>query len=205
MPFNVGDLCQVAIEFKGPLDGALNVRTYRVDAVAGTGTDPQTAAIGMFTALGPDYVALMPASASYYRVRFQKFLPVPRERAGFSNQAPLVGTSAGDLLPKQACGLLLMTTGLAGPRYTSRVYVPFPSEFYNDADGVPTALWDTNIAALGATLAAPQTLGAGGNTITISPVVFHRDTATATAITSYALTTKWATQKRRNNNRFSFF
>lgn len=204
MAFQVGDIVEVKIECEGPLDGALNVRHYRVDSNVGPGADPSAAAIGFFTAFSGVYRPLMSTQTTFRQVSCQQILPLPRKRIGYANQTPLAGTGGVELLPKQVCGLLYLITPLSGNAETGRVFVPYPGETENGPNGAPTNAYDVDLAALGLVMSTSINVGAGGANSNLTPVVFHRASLTATAISGYQIGSRWGTQRRRQNNKFQF-
>jgi len=205
MALAVGDLIQVSIECQGPLDGSLNIRHYRVDSVAGAGPTPAEAALGFFDALRVAYAPLMATTTTFRQVAVQQILPLPRKRIGYANQVPVTGTGGAQLLPKQVCGMVLLETPLSGNANTGKVFVPYPSEDDNDATGVPNAAYDLLLVDLGILMSGQLTVGPATGNATCTPVVFHRESLTASAITGYSIGSKWHTQRRRQNNRFKFF
>lgn len=205
MAFQVGDLVQVTTEFKGPLDGALVVRNYRVSANTGAGADAQSAAASFWTAFTAVFAPLMSAQASIVQLKVQVILPIPRKRAGYANQVAVPGDEASDLLPKQVCGMLYLLTPLSGQKNMSKVFVPYPYEAANDATGAPTGGYQLDLAALGVVLANDINVGVATAQSTLTPVVYHRAAGTGDAIAGqFATANKWHTQRRRADNRFSF-
>jgi len=100
--------------------------------------------------------------------------------------------------------MLYLFTPLSGQKNMSKVFVPYPYEAANDANGAPTAAYQLDLGALGTVLANDITVGAG-DTSTLTPIVYHRALALGDAIGgAFASDNKWHTQRRRADNRFSF-
>jgi hypothetical protein len=193
----LADIIRVRIASYTPSQVGINTAHFVVVMKAGVGATTQQVAETLDVALEARYKAVLSVGARYRGVSVQRVHPggVTVPSATSDNDGP--GAVAGDMLATQVSGIVSSRTDLAGPRYRGRVYIPFPGETDNQATGVPSAAYVTAIEDLAEELFTPFTAGAGGNTVTLDPVVFHRDTNSGTAITSFIARTVWATQRRR--------
>jgi len=177
----------------------VNVCHFQVTTVVGTGqTDAQVA--GAFdTALAARYKAVLSVAARYRGVSIQRILPLPPTYPQIVTTSDGVGTVAGDMMSTQTSGIVSAKTEFAGPKYRGRAYIPFPGEASNDANGLPIAGYVTDLEDIGDELYTPVVIGGGGNTVTLTPCIYHRATATVTKIDGYTARAKWATQRRRGS------
>jgi hypothetical protein len=119
-----------------------------------------------------------------------KWLPV-------TTIADEVGGTVGVPLPTQVRPILSWYTAMAGPSGRGRNYMPTPASAQQDAAGEPNATLLGGIGAYAGVVGA----GFGTSGSLWKPVVLHRSptapiTLSTTAITSYAASTKWATQRK---------
>jgi hypothetical protein len=145
----------------------------------------------------------MSVAASFDYVAVQHILPEPAGDTSFSSIAPVNGSNVSDLLPRQTCGIITLRTGIAGVKFRGRVYAPFPPESANDSSGQPNAGYLTNLDALATLFDDVLTITVGADSLGLTPVVYHRSDDTTTPITVAVSRPRWATQRRRNNNRFA--
>lgn len=199
MPYTVGvgDVLRLRIVTYTSSQIGVNTAHFKVTAIAGTATTDAAIAAAFDTALAPRYAAVLSVGARYRGTSIQKIFPLPPKvpQAAVSNDQP--GTVAGDMMAGQVAGLIWAKTTNAGPTERGRMYLPFVGETSNAATGVPVAGYVTDISDIADEVYSPVTIGAGGNTATLDPVIWHRGTLTATGIDSFGARTVWATQRRR--------
>lgn len=109
-----------------------------------------------------------------------------------------VCTATGDGLPRQTQGLLRWSTSsvVDGRRLRGRMFIPCPPESLNDASGVPSSSYVTNITAAGGTI---FTAGATAS----SAVIWHRpkpgSAGTSALITGASCATTWSVLRSRRS------
>jgi len=201
MALAVGDVVEGKIYCAAPGDIGINVRHYKVTNVTGV-VRPQDIVDLYFGYFDTAYANVMPTNCEVNSASLQKIFPLPKEDAAASTVAATPGTIADDLLPRQTCGIITLRTGLAGRKFRGRVYIPFPPENANDGAGQPTPAYLTLLDAIATLHDDIITFAVGLTTISLVPVVFHRLTGTYDQIFTAVTRPRWATQRRRNNNRF---
>lgn len=178
----------------------LNVHYFQVTAIAGTGSDYGTCATTFDALFGPALRSCLPTVGSYVATHVQRVYPLP---VLVFNEATInagAGSSAGTPLPTQCCGIITIKTNQAGRAFRGRRYIPFPTSSFDTGNGVPTAAYVTFLNVIGNGLSLPTTVGGGGNTVTCTPVLYHRKTpATPTVVTAAYGVAKFATQRRRGS------
>lgn len=144
------------------------------------------------------YKAVMPSIVEWRGAGLRRVKPAPPSPEFFNitHAGPADLTSA--LLPTQTCGLITLLTQFSGRKFRGRKYVPFPSEEHNDADGVPTGPYLTALQGLANLFTTPLNVAAGGGSIDLSPVIYHRTAQTTDTIIGSVPKTVWATQRRRD-------
>jgi len=194
----VGDIWEVRIYCAANAQVALNVYHFLETATAGAGGSEADAASAFDTLAAPVYKPAMAGAAEYSGTQAQRIKPT-RTVARTSNIAGGSGTGAGDLLPLEVSGIISTVTAKTGRGFRGRIYVPFPYADANNAAGEPTAAYAVVLGAIAAAFLATHTIGAGGNTSTIVPVIYHRKTATTDPVTGFLAKVKWAGQHRRGD------
>jgi len=194
----VADIVQVRIYCTMGNQTAVNVRHYAVTAKAGVGATPLEFAAQISAAVAGPYKGLMSSLADFHGVDAQVVWPIPGLAEGtIANAGP--GTITGDPLPFQTCGLIALRTATPTRHGRGRVYIPFPAETDNSNTGVPSAGYVTALDLIGTQLFLPRTPGTGGNTNTLTPVIYNRVAHTALGVTQWISRLYWATQRRRGN------
>lgn len=199
MPMAVGDLMEVKFYCLQAEQVGINVRHYAVTAMAGAGLTELQLAIGFATLLAPKYKQLIAEGARFEGVGVRKIRPLPVSMEAFSANGSGPGTVTGDTLPRQVTGLLSLRTNEAGPRRRGRVYVPFPGEFHNAANAIPSAAYTNLLSELGDALKANASITSGANTADLRPVIWSRVGGTSADLTVVLARQKWATQRRRGS------
>lgn len=195
----LGDIIRVRAASYTANQQGINVVHFRVSSVNGSSQTDLQVATALDTAMEGRYKAALSAQARYRGISVQKIRPLPVTFPQIVTANDGVGLVAGDLMSTQTSGIISSQTNLAGPGFRGRAYIPFPGEASNDVDGTPTAAYVSLIDDLGEMLYEAHPVGAGPNDIVITPVLFHRATATFTDITGFVARDKWATQRRRGS------
>lgn len=200
----VNDILEVKFWYTCGNDRALNVRHYHVQAADPGALDvsSQTLANQLQTTFSADLVAAMSIDASFDSVSVQRLSPLPKSALTMSTGIAVLGTLTLAVLPRQVAGLISLYTALAGPKHRGRFYMPYPDEFVNTTNGVPTAGYITLLDAIRTRLVAGQVVATAGGNWFLDPIIVHRDATPSTPITSGVSRTRWATQRRRQNARF---
>jgi len=119
----------------------------------------------------------------------------PEEHTNATFSFPI--ESAGILPPQIAC-LFNLGTGTKGLHTRGRVFTPFvPIEGFDPATGQKTVAFEATAQATADTLKAVVNVFVFTGTCTMIPVIWHRQTQTATRIVSATSNPGWATQRRR--------
>lgn len=194
----VGDIIQARFYCRLGIQGAVNVRHYRVTTKSGSGaTVPQIAVALAAMGFPAAYQAQLVADAEYRGLDITLIRPtlgVPHQDA--SGQG--AGLNAGDVLPPQTSGLIKLLTAQGGRGNRGRVYIPFPCEIDNTASAQPGTDYINGLVLLGNLFSTALTaVGAAGNLNDLVPVLFHRKTLTTTPVTGSVARNLWATQRRR--------
>lgn len=198
MAFSVGDVVKVGLAswWSGQL--GLNIRFYRVTAVTGADVTSQIVADDMEAIFRPLYAALMHNQAEWLGIAVRNISPNPLEAAAVSSALPEGGTAGADPLPSQTCGLIKLTTALAGRAKRGRAYAPFPATADSDADNSPLAGYLVKLQNLADALIATQAFAAGADAMTMKPLIFSIPNALQQQlVTGAVIRDAWATQRRR--------
>jgi len=177
----------------------VNVLHYRTSAVVNNPTTAHFASLlgGTMPAL---YKSLLNDEAVYVGLTVQRIFPGPTAIADVDVTGGGNGNAGATPIPRQCSGLVTKRTALAGQRYRGRVYLPFPSEDDNDGTvALPTAGYVTRANTWSASALAPWAVSSGGNTCTMTPVLWHNDTQTYDDVAGYRVREFWASQLRRGS------
>lgn len=180
---------------------AVNTLHYRVGATLGASVSDSRAVEDFDTMTTLAYKNLLSQDATLRGYSIQRISPLPKTLPVIRVNSAGPGLVASTVLPKQSTAVLAARTQFAGKNQRSRIFIPFPGEGDNDANGVPSANYVTRLNALGAIVYAPWTavLNAGVDEAEMVPVVYHRASGTYDFITSWIGRSKWATQERRGD------
>lgn len=200
----VNDLVLVKAWTVASEQAAVNRVWYQAVSQAGNGGSDADLANVLDPILGPLYKAAIYNTANYRGIQVQIY----RNGQPFAwvSQAGAagVGTNGAIALPRQASGIFSVTTTLAGPAFRGRMYIPFPSTSADVGGGTPTGTYLTQVQAIGTAWLAQRTVGSGGNTTVLNPVIVHKVAAGQPAIVPSFWTNaigiaKFATQRRRGS------
>ena len=199
MALAANDVIEAKIFLTTTGEVAINALHYRVNAVVGASLTEQQVVDLLFTRFSTGYPPLVSSAAFYAGMTVQKIRPLPVGAAQFSSAAPVAGTVAGDLMPRQVSGIITKRSVLAGRANRGRMYVAYPSESDNGTGGAPSAGYITRLATLAGQAFVNFTLTSGANSVDLVPVVYHRILGTSNDVTTSLSRNYWATQRRRNN------
>jgi hypothetical protein len=179
-------------------------RHYKISNESGTGPTQLQIATSIDNSVATLLKTLMSNQATYKGSMTSRVWTRPRTIATTVTTNTGVGGSPTDPLPRQVRGLITLRGFFANKTNRGRVYVPFPSEAFNDTDGTPTAGYVGNLDVLGTSLITTIVgSGVSPNQADLQPVLM-KATYVNHDITSVVLTPlgsrlsrdKWATQRR---------
>jgi len=193
----VGDILKMrTVCWRTGIHLGINVYHWVVLSETGAGVTMKEYATAFDTLIKTDIRACLSVNANYRGVGFQKIAPGAVGAEANSVAGAGAGTETGDVLQTQS-GMFKKLTNFAGRKYRGRTYIPFPSESFNDSAGNPTSAYTTLLAVLAADIDILQTIVGAGGTATIFQVIWHRATASYTALTAMNVQLLWGTQRRR--------
>jgi hypothetical protein len=199
----VGDFLQIRVNCQAASQLSQNVLHYRVASTGGGGHTLQQLADGFRAQIDNQYRAWMPATATFNGCTVQNLSP-PRTNPFQSVAAAAAGTSAGDLAPRQASGLISTRTALGGRANHGRIYVGFLSSTFVDADGELDAGGLAVLVGVAGALGPTVTITTGPLSDQLQLVVRHPDagappTPQGTDIVAIQAQLLIATQRRRGD------
>lgn len=196
----LGDVLVVTSACANTNQVAFNTTFYHCTAIAAASQTDQAMVNYIDGIVAPLYKPCLGSNASFYGTRMARYAPGPTTLPVISNANTGIGTAATTCQAAQVSGIIKATCNFAGARFRARQFVPFPYLAATDpVNNVPTALYKTQIAGLGAQIYTPYTLITGLNSCTLSPVILHRDTGLTDLIVASSASSKWGTQVRRGN------
>lgn len=199
MAIEVNGKYQVRIFCRRGDQTAINVLNYLCTAVTGTPTDQQMAD-KMSTRVAAAIKPVLSGNAEYYGIDWRQWIGNTLGNPVTSKLNAGIGTNAGDCLPRLVCGLLAWQTAQPGRKGRGRMYVPFPGESANSANGIPDPTYVGPLLTLGTTLAGPAVLTQDVNTIgTFSLTVRNRALQIFNPVAVVSARGKWAMQRRRGD------
>lgn len=178
---------------------AVNTVRLRCNVHSGTGATDQQLANAFDASINAEYKAVISGQAAYRGISAQRIFPTPRTAAAIAIGSAGVGGVSGDLLPSQVSGIISLKTEFAGPKYRGRIYIPFPGEPSNSLAARPESAYVGALQTLADAIFTPFSIGSGGNTSDLVPVIFHRVSNTTTEVAQAIASTLWATQRRRGD------
>lgn len=201
---NAGDIIQMRMVTTSQKQFAFNIRHFQVASLSAGGAQTLQGLLeAVDEVVAPRLRNLVSPEALYEGMGMRRLLsfigPATLEVHTVARQG--VGTSVGDVLPRQACGIATLYTIRPGRRYRGRIYLPFPGEGDNSADGTPTSAYLARVRDLMDVLAGTVVFvlpGAIGN-VTLKPSILHRSAGTVDDVTHYQERDRWATQRRRGD------
>jgi len=192
-----GDIIKTIVYCQLQGQVSMNSFYHRVGpTLAAQYTDQQFASV-FFALIQAPYLALLNQNATLRGLTCQVINPTLYDVVTHSN--PGAGLVAGDAMPPGTSLSVERRTGVGGRKNRGRFYIPFPSEFHNDANGHPNAAY----LALAATLATAtiQTIGltGGANEVGVAPVQWPSDVGVGRLITSMKTATEWTMNNSRSH------
>lgn len=178
---------------------SINVTHYRISGVDGGGTaavDGESLASNFSSAMNAAYKALLPDSALFVGTSVKRIDPTASVEVGSADDSDY-GSDTGDPLPTQVCGFIHLASSATSRSGRGRVYVPFPTETWNNAFGAPTAAYFTLVQALATAMLDKAAWAGTGGSGTCQLVVWSRLFEGASTVTEALARSRWATQRRR--------
>jgi hypothetical protein len=185
----------------GTVQLGLNVRHYRVRGVPAGSTVTLGDCVSRINTLHSTlYRAILAPGAVFIGLGLRRIRPAPPTQDAVEKVSTGPGTlPAGDLLAKQTSGVISLKTGFAGRAFRGRMFLPFPSEAINTANGAPDVVYKTAVDVLAVQVKATVVVTSGTFTINLVPVIYHRGTHTVTDVTDALTSPLWGTQRRRGD------
>lgn len=177
----------------------INVRHWKVSDNPGNVTLEELLELWE-TDLVPFYAGYLSTATIVDALKAQIIDPAPSMEV--TRLLGTAGLATATTMPRQACGVVTLLTGLGGRKNRGRFYVPFPTEEMNEANGSPNAAAGTVMADLGTFYTSHYGINIDGTrTAGLDPVLVHRGPApdAPTPLTSFIVRDKWGTQKRRGD------
>lgn len=197
MPFAVNDIIQVRIVTHYDTQTAYIVRHYVVASVAGNLAE-STFLEEVEDTFKEPLLDCLAFAAQYQGVDMKKVAPGGAGNLFTRTAGAANGDEENNLLPPQCQGLIqLQSVSVATVLARGRVYVPFPTHSFCGPTGHPTAGYITKLQAFADTFEASIGVIAGGDALTITPVIYHRAAGTWHGITNATASNEFATQRRR--------
>jgi hypothetical protein len=193
-----GDVYRVVVGTFTRQQLGLNVLHYEVAAVAGAVSD-QDMTNSLDVTGSVLYQAMLGAASTYWGIKSTRVFPLPSPIPVVTSANNGIGVASGDTMSLQTCGIITKLTNLLGRANRGRMYIPFPTEVYNDGNALVTAAYQTLATALANWFLAPQTFIYGIASVTIIPVLWHYATHVWVPITGYRVRGIWGSQHRRSD------
>lgn len=196
---NVGTVClaKVVCYDSTNLQVGINTLWYAVTAITGVPaiTDAQLAGY-LDGNVSAAYKAWINNNCSYRGVSVQIMAPVEFIAVN-SIVGQGVGVGGATSLPNQVSGLLKFVTNKAGRAFRGRIYPPFPSTAWANANGELNAAGLAALGVIDIAIPAAHTIVSGANSATFQLVIWHRKTRTFDNVTATPPVGEFATQRRR--------
>lgn len=200
----VGDLIVVKAWATDGEQAAVNRVWYSANVNVGTGGTDQQFADSIEAALAPVYKPALPTVGTWNGVQVQIY----RNNVPFAVVKSTVNAGAGTggalPMPRQVSGIIGLLTAQAGRKYRGRLYIPFPTTADDIGSGLPIAAYIAKLGLIAAQWIGSRSIGVGGNTTAVSPVIRHvppdvGPPLNPTPITGSTTPQKFATQRKRGS------
>lgn len=175
----------------------MNILHYICTSITGAGATQAKARDDMDGTLSAVLKPCLNANALYFGLSWQLIFPAPRLQTITTVANQGAGTGGSNTLPTQVAGLISKLTGMSGPGYHGRSYIPFPGTGDDDDPAVPSDAYFTALTALAAQMAAPITVGSTGAQAVMTPGLYAAGSNRFVVLTSAYGSNAWATQRRR--------
>jgi hypothetical protein len=194
----ISDILRVVVVCQAGSQYSQNVIHYIVIAQNGGFTD-QEAATALSAQWGMAFKKLMAPFASFVGVKVQRLSPTLTQPV-IGNANAGAGTIAGDMMSPQTCGLVSKKTDVGGRKGRGRLYIPFPSEADNAAQGIPGPTYLTSSNDVAVLLTTDVALSGTGTTASVHAILYNAlDGVNSVKIIRQAvLNGGWGTQRRRS-------
>jgi hypothetical protein len=193
----VGDILQVTFVCRFSEQIGLNVRHFRIATVVGVEQTHAQIAEDFRVRVRLSLIQILSNQATFEGVIVSKIFPLPKSIPVATVAAGEAGLVTGDPLPRQVAGLIRARSMFAGRSERGRAYIPFPAETDSGSAATPTLGYATNLGQIAPVYFGPAGIGANPPLTTLTPIIWHRETNTFSVITAIAVSTAWATQRRR--------
>lgn len=177
------------------------IRHWKVTAVAGTGASGATFLAGLASTY-PALIKAMLHNAAEYKGMILDYLgytPQPVSDTDLTGAG--VGAINADPAPPLLTGIVTWRTAYAGRSYRGRTFFPFPPVTALDTDSRPTTTYKGLLDDFADQYSDNDVLAdsGGGNTSTLSPVVYSKKLSTGERVTHYTVQSYWGEQHRRGD------
>jgi hypothetical protein len=204
---SVGDIFRARMWCTAGDQAAVNTIHGEVLSVTSAPVTDQDIANYLDAQLGPLYLPILSNLASYDGCQVQVITTPPFTSQKTANTHTAVGTAGAIGLPRQTSGLIRFQTDFSGKQYRGRWYLPFPSSSSDTGDGEVNPTYETNLANITGFFASTNFIpGVGVAAIAVAWVLIHSvpkklppAPTRTTQITSYSISSKWATQRKRGS------
>lgn len=194
----LNDVIELRAYCNDSVQNGINVLHYAVTAVVGGGRTDQQVADAMSTTASGAYRPYLAAVCSYAGLTLQIVTPVPQPRVRSVVNAG-AGAQAVDPLPPEVTFKVEARASVVGRHGRGRTFLPFWTEADNNATGRPNAGAQALAAAWAAIMYSPNTIAAGGNSVTITPIIWSKPFAPArNFVTSTVVPDVFTHMKRRS-------
>jgi hypothetical protein len=204
MPYVIqpGNIIQARVWCTAGDQASVNTLYYLPAPGMVVGPTDQMCAVAIDNQIATVVKATLSDDAFYNGVQVSVPLVRPLNATVFSTNGAGPGAVANASGPRQAACVISLNTAFAGPAYRGRLFWPFPPNSLDTDIGIPSGPYVALLQAAMAQIVGPiGVVGGGGNAI-LNYVLFHRNATVVprtTPITSFAVRTKWGTQKRRGS------
>lgn len=192
-----GDIVSVRTACYATDQVGLNSLGFQLSSISGTPT-LEGFATGYSAVLRDLYAACMALTAQYYGLSVQRIAPTITQPIQIVDIVQ--GFAAGNLTPRQSCGIVAKKGDLPGRPGRGRIYVPFLADSLVGVTGHLNGVGSADIGFLAIKLFTSIVVDCGGgNTVTTFPCILNRPAPGFNLINSYTVRTKIATQRRRGD------
>lgn len=171
--------------------------SWRVGTIAGT-PFMGSVALTVGNAIESPLAACMAPTANILGVRCSWVNPAPQVSAGVVTTTA-VGTQGTTSLPAQISGILRLVSNAAAYRERGRMFVPFPAASLATSSGMPATGYTTALSALASAIMGISSVGTGGSTATVVPVLWNRASSAYFQVVSAVPSQLFGGQHRRGN------